>query len=766
VATINQKTSRKGRVLTQDSELSSATKVGAASSVPRRVLLCVLLLLVLLAPWGRGLFWTTGRVGFAIIVLAVGLGALLTAKRVSLTVADMAGLGVVGLYAIGMITPATRFGAALGLISWAGYIGVYLMWRGIEPSDSERELLSLTAIVSATVAALIGILTYAGVIYLQFQLAGDRIGAAFEYPNATASFFLVAIVLAMHRSFYATTSRVRRVLSVSTVLLIAALVLTLSRGGWLALLLFVPLMLWVGRRSILQMLYHFGMLGMLGLLGAVILMTYRSPMGVLGALIVALLAYFVVEPPKVMYRAVQVATLFALSLAVLLVIAVVASILTATPSISQGESALSVIVDRFVPPALAGRIAAFSFDRLVADGRLVFFQDGVAIFRQSPLLGSGGGAWEAMYHQAQSFLYGTRRIHSDPYEIALEVGLLGLLCVLVLIGGPLKALPQLAGGDVGVALVLAGTLMFAHSFIEALLAFPALYVILFALLGAAPQRAYAYTLSPRSIVVGKAVGSLAGMAVLVLAAGIFLAQIEASSMGRAARRGEVVDTIAGLRRMQLLSPWDTAVKTDLALQLWPQAQHRREVESLLVRSRQLDPHDPRLPNLLGQFRLQGGQHEAAMELFQEAVRLQPKNEQTYAMLAAASADGALYFVGDLKRKQRFIDLALATERDFHAMAKEAGPLAHATGGSAPVMTENFRLALAKVAVLAGDEGGAAVIEQVLRTTGDESLRIMSAMWHARMLEMQGRKAEAEAVMQPFHNAPGVAEYRARLARIQ
>lgn len=723
-----------------------------------------LLLLVFFAPWGRGLYWPIGRVGFAILVLAVALGALLAAKKLVLSVADIAGVAMVALYAVGLITPASRYGALLGLITWAGYIGVYLLWRWLTPGDKERELLCFAVIGSVVVAALVGVLTYAGVVELQFQLAGDRIGAAFEYPNATASFFLLGIVLAVHRSHFATAVLVKRLLSVAAVLSVTGLVLTLSRGGWLAFVLFVPLMLWVGRRELLQVLYHFGMLSMLGVLGAAVLMAQKGPLGVVGALGFALLAFFAAKPPRAVYPVVRVVALVGLGIALVAVAVVVVTIL-APPADSTGQTTLSRLVDRYVPDALAGRIAAFSFERLTADGRIVFFRDGVAIFRQAPLLGRGGGAWNAMYHEVQSFLYGTRRIHSDPYEIALEVGALGLLALLVVIGGALMSLRRANPSDASVALGLAAATMFAHSFIEALRAFPALYVIFFALLGAIPQGAPAFTLSPRALKAAKAFGAAICVAVMLLATGIFLAQVEASALGRAVHRGESVDAVAALRRIARLSPWDTEALTNLALQLWPLSQHRHEVESLLLRAYALEPHDPRVPNMLGQFRLQQGRNDDALAMFHEAVRRQPKNEQNYAMLAVAYADAALSAAGNPDRQRMLIEQVRQVESDFAAMAELAGPRARATGMAAPVMSENLRLAVAQAGFMAGDADAAAEIEQVLRTTGEESLRIMAAMWYERSLFLQGRTEEAAGVIAPFLEQPGVRDYRARLARL-
>ncbi len=70
--------------------------------------------------------------------------------------------------------------------------------------------------------------------------------------------------------------------------------------------------------------------------------------------------------------------------------------------------------------------------------RLVFFSDGLKMFRMSPIIGLGKGAFEAYIRSVQSFLYDTKYAHDHYIQVLAETGLVGfVLFVGLLIGSAL-----------------------------------------------------------------------------------------------------------------------------------------------------------------------------------------------------------------------------------------------------------------------------------------------------------------------------------------
>lgn len=67
--------------------------------------------------------------------------------------------------------------------------------------------------------------------------------------------------------------------------------------------------------------------------------------------------------------------------------------------------------------------------------REIFYKDGLEIFKDRWLLGAGGGAWNYLYRQYQSYNYASSQAHNFPLQLSIETGILGLLILLSLIIG-------------------------------------------------------------------------------------------------------------------------------------------------------------------------------------------------------------------------------------------------------------------------------------------------------------------------------------------
>ncbi len=59
--------------------------------------------------------------------------------------------------------------------------------------------------------------------------------------------------------------------------------------------------------------------------------------------------------------------------------------------------------------------------------RVVFFGDGMKLFRQSPIIGLGLGSFENSLKSVQSFLYETKFVHNHYIQSLLDTGIIGLL---------------------------------------------------------------------------------------------------------------------------------------------------------------------------------------------------------------------------------------------------------------------------------------------------------------------------------------------------
>jgi len=94
---------------------------------------------------------------------------------------------------------------------------------------------------------------------------------------------------------------------------------------------------------------------------------------------------------------------------------------------------LGILLERGLAPEPGESLVSIGYlSSLIA--RLNFFKDAVAMFLQRPLLGWGGGGWEAAYQTFQSYQYISSEVHSYYLQVAVETGLLGLTVVIGLLG--------------------------------------------------------------------------------------------------------------------------------------------------------------------------------------------------------------------------------------------------------------------------------------------------------------------------------------------
>ncbi|EXX86871.1 hypothetical protein BG53_05155, partial [Paenibacillus darwinianus] len=86
---------------------------------------------------------------------------------------------------------------------------------------------------------------------------------------------------------------------------------------------------------------------------------------------------------------------------------------------------------RVVGRSAAGRVIGH-FETAAA--RRLFYEDGLALLRESPWIGYGGNSWRALHRAVQSRPYVGNEVHSGYLDMALNIGLPGLLVLLVFVG--------------------------------------------------------------------------------------------------------------------------------------------------------------------------------------------------------------------------------------------------------------------------------------------------------------------------------------------
>jgi len=92
------------------------------------------------------------------------------------------------------------------------------------------------------------------------------------------------------------------------------------------------------------------------------------------------------------------------------------------------------LAQSILPQSIADRLSNINFRQHSVLERMTFYRDGLKVSADYPLLGAGGGGWTALYEQYQNNPYISRQAHSFIIQTLVEVGWIGLLVLISLIG--------------------------------------------------------------------------------------------------------------------------------------------------------------------------------------------------------------------------------------------------------------------------------------------------------------------------------------------
>ena len=149
--------------------------------------------------------------------------------------------------------------------------------------------------------------------------------------------------------------------------------------------------------------------------------------------------------------------------------------------------------------------------------RLVFFQDGIKLWKGSPLIGWGVGGVEGQLTAVQSFYYESKYIHNQLIQIMDEAGIIGLAAFLFLLGSAIWTLLQhrKEGDSILPMLAACLTMMICHSMTELVWSTQMYQVVVYTIFAVLIIRYAPPTKAKRSVAAGTAVTAALRGTVLV-----------------------------------------------------------------------------------------------------------------------------------------------------------------------------------------------------------------------------------------------------------
>lgn len=151
--------------------------------------------------------------------------------------------------------------------------------------------------------------------------------------------------------------------------------------------------------------------------------------------------------------------------------------------LQKGSTTYSVPLNyQLLPGFISNRLQGL-FANQNAIQRTVFFEDGLKLFRRSPVIGLGMGAYENGIRSVQSFAYDTKYAHNHYIQVLVETGVLGLMLFIGILLTAVSALWH-CGKQENASLLLpalVGTLVFmaGHAAVEVTFSFYAFLPLAF-----------------------------------------------------------------------------------------------------------------------------------------------------------------------------------------------------------------------------------------------------------------------------------------------
>lgn len=485
-------------------------------------------------------------------------------------------LGFVGCYALSLAVAVHPNAALQAVLLRAMYFLVFWAVAQLTARSPQlRPILLWGLLLGGAIVTVIGIGAAAGTIPYPGAFLGGRIYSSIQYPDSAAAYLAATAFIAIGFKLSERRPVVRMLYGLSATSSIMVFVFALSRG---AEIVFVPVVLflvgvWILRRNGALAVDAAAaiVIPLIGVAASVLPYTHglrditaksgHGPLLVWSALAAALIVSCVLDLGWMRLRRVSARTQLGFAIgagAALVVLATVADV-----TLHLGHT-------------IFARLGHLSPDVYNAWSRIRWWRDALRIVVRHPILGVGGGGWNAVYHSVQSYGYFTTQVHNGWIQVWVATGTVGLLVWLGIIGfgalAVVRAFRQANDPDrvllIGVA--AAAAMILLHGFLDFTLEIPAIAIAFWAMLGIfrsfGPPVAASRGAEPTLLRLSWGHAAMAvGLVMAVALASTQLASQHALSAGsRLADDGNYPAGIARFKEAVSLDPWSVTAHLDLA----------------------------------------------------------------------------------------------------------------------------------------------------------------------------------------------------------
>jgi tetratricopeptide (TPR) repeat protein len=349
-------------------------------------------------------------------------------KKLSLTLdKNILELSIIVLSAIYILTGFFAVNRRDGIQGALLYFALLLTFYGFKAfiKDAKKLLILLSLLSLAGFGlSIIGIGSHLSLIgRFEDAVLHGRISSTFQYPNTLANFLTVSMVTSLGIILSNIHWAFKVMLSVMANNMFLTFIATLSRGGYLTLLVtgvigFILLpkkykfesILWTGAIIIPPLI------AMNGYIANAYISNYISSLRwITGSIFLTVIgASAILCFTKIKVKSKELILSLILTAVIILAAA-------------NFRDTVTVAVNRLLPQTLVERVEDINLETSSSVYRLEFIKDGLKIVKDYPLIGAGSGGWKALFFKYQDFYYIARETHSHPIQLWVESGTLGFI---------------------------------------------------------------------------------------------------------------------------------------------------------------------------------------------------------------------------------------------------------------------------------------------------------------------------------------------------
>ena len=466
-----------------------------------------LAIILIVAPLQRGMFFREDYLPFISKVswLFAGLAVvlLLDGESVLRGLPGLLLVSVSGLYALSVLWAKGKGTAIDGAIKYGAYLGVFLLAEYACRKEAAARYFRWALVLSGVVAAMVGILSAAGVVDYKDAVVGNRIYGSFQYPNALAAYEMFVSFLVFHGWFEIDDEKSnigrwvgKAFFALSGFIVVLIIILSYSRATWL-----IYAACLVGYSFFLPQEAKAGVFSRFAV-ALIPVLSITSPLSAVISeknhpltrryLLFGAAASLILEIARTRWPSSakekksrtdeepRRATFFRPG--VLLGLLLVAALL-----LGFGTETGQQIMSKIVPERVIKRFQTIKLTDRSLLARVFASRDAFLIAKDHPF-GTGAGGWNLLYHRYQTTPYQFTETHNHFAQVLVEIGFPGLIAYsafwVSLLYVAFKALRQRRGNETLIVSSAFGVLsLVVHSAADFDLSLPAIALALFATAG-------------------------------------------------------------------------------------------------------------------------------------------------------------------------------------------------------------------------------------------------------------------------------------------